>query len=292
MRRFSERHGYSPIRETFQIEDIELDTRRRIWNLLDMYFYHFTRDRRYFIFDGHCQKLCRLIWDKFFKWTYDHLYSADWGIVYDILRKTILEGIWYRVYDYIEATIEFAGNRSLVTNFINDYNKVLEEELCGYRIVSRLVTPITLPIEIAEIEEALSYPFDTVNQHMQVALELFSNRESPNYPNSVKEAISAVECICRIILADRNVTLGAALNRLEDAGVSIHGAFKSGISALYGWTSADAGIRHARVDESEISFYEAKMMIVLCSAFVNFLKTKAEKSGIDLQANYEAIREG
>lgn len=107
----------------------------------------------------------------------------------------------------------------------------------------------------------------------------------------MKEAISAVKCVCRIVLADRNVTLGASLNRLSEAGVSIHGAFRSGISALYGWTSSDAGIRHARVDNSEIGFDEAKMMIVLCSAFVNFLLTKAEKAGIDLMTNFSEIRE-
>ena len=299
MRRFSERHGYEPVREALQIEDLELNTRRRIWNLLSQHFFESARGHRYDRFIDYCQVLCELLWDNFFKWTHDHLYEAGSNDVYDILRKFVLADLWYRVYDFLEATVEhaeiafkdFLNRESLIKDFIKDCNRVLEEELCGYRIISRLVTPITSPTEILEIEEAISHPFETINQHMQTAFELFSSRTSPNYPNSVKEAISAVECICRIILADRNVTLGTALNRLEDGGVPIHRAFRNGISALYGWTSSDAGIRHARVDESEIGFDEAKMMILLCSAFVNFLKTKAEKSGIDLQANYEAIRE-
>ncbi len=50
---------------------------------------------------------------------------------------------------------------------------------------------------------------------------------------------------------------------------------------LYGYTSDANGIRHALLDESNLDFEDAKFMLVSCSAFINYLKGKAIKAGID-----------
>jgi len=294
LRWFSERYGYRSVREILQIEDLAEDTRIRIWNLLHTRFFYSMRHNEYFSqVNNDCLNLCYSLYDRYFKLPTQFFgdgHRDEPGSIYYYLNNYVNDSDWFNVYALIEAIIKFSKFREGVDGFIKDCNLLLEEELCGYRIISGFITPITTPKEIEEIEEALLHPFDTVNKHLNTALELFSDRVTPNYPNSVKEAISAVECVCMIILANKTVTLGKALKKLEDAGISIHGAFKRGLSNIYGWTSSDAGIRHARVDDSEIGSDEAKFMIVLCSAFINFLITKAEKVGIDLMVNYKAIR--
>jgi hypothetical protein len=51
---------------------------------------------------------------------------------------------------------------------------------------------------------------------------------------------------------------------------------------MYGYTSDAQGIRHALMDEPNLSFEDAKFMLVSCSAFVNYLIAKAAKAGISL----------
>ena len=112
-----------------------------------------------------------------------------------------------------------------------------------------------------------------------------SNRTSPDYRNSIKESVSAVESICRIVLEDQNITLGKALDRIEKKGnVKIQRALRDAFDHLYGFTSGSEGIRHAMglLEDPNLNLEEAQFMLVSCSAFVNYLTIKAEKSGIKL----------
>ncbi len=54
---------------------------------------------------------------------------------------------------------------------------------------------------------------------------------------------------------------------------------------MYNWTSQDGGIRHANSDEEiTISFEDAKYMLVICSAFVNYLIAKKAKNKVKEQS--------
>jgi hypothetical protein len=64
---------------------------------------------------------------------------------------------------------------------------------------------------------------------------------------------------------------------LERAG-GLHPSFKSALSKLYGYSSAKDGIRHPILEESNVNFAEAKLMLVACSAFVNFLIDSSRQS--------------
>ncbi len=70
------------------------------------------------------------------------------------------------------------------------------------------------------------------------------------------------------------------LLKVLEAHMELHGAFKAGLSSLYGYTSDAAGIRHAILEESKLTFSDAKFMLVICSAFVNFLITKVAELNI------------
>ena len=54
----------------------------------------------------------------------------------------------------------------------------------------------------------------------------------------------------------------------------LHGSLGGAIKKLYGYTSDEGGIRHAIFDEENVGFAEAKFMLVVCSAFVNFVLDK------------------
>jgi len=151
----------------------------------------------------------------------------------------------------------------------------------AYRFVGGEITQITSEEQIAEIDEALKAPEPLwpVTNHLKTALHLLADKKSPDYRNSIKESISTVEAISKLITGNPKAKLGQALKEIEDK-VGLHPALKSGFNSLYGYTSNAEGIRHALLDESDLNFEDAKFMLVSCSAFANYLTSKSSKAGI------------
>lgn len=121
-----------------------------------------------------------------------------------------------------------------------------------------------------------------VNEHIRRALELFSDRKPPDYRNSIKESVSAVESICKLITGDKSATLGQCIKEIESK-VGLHPALENAFNNLYAYTSSADGIRHPLLEEPELDSEDAKFMLVSCSAFINYLITKSEKAGIKFQ---------
>ena len=124
---------------------------------------------------------------------------------------------------------------------------------------------------MAAVNEALQNIYQPVREHISKANSLLADRENPDYENSIKESISAVEAICEIITGESG-TLGKLLTKVEQKGVYIHSALQLAYKNLYGYTSDASGIRHAKdLGGKDSTFEEAKYMLVACSAFVNYL---------------------
>ncbi|UKL35844.1 hypothetical protein L7G49_16675, partial [Klebsiella pneumoniae] len=83
-----------------------------------------------------------------------------------------------------------------------------------------------------------------------------------------------IESLCKKISGNEKGTLGDCLKTIEDKG-HIHPAMKRAFQQLYGYTSDQGGIRHALTDDSEEpTLEEARYMLVICSAFSNYLVSK------------------
>lgn len=163
------------------------------------------------------------------------------------------------------------------------FNDLFEKEYVGYRFVAGKIVPITDKIEMQEIEEACQTPFEGARIQLQKALGFLSNREHPDYKNCVKESISAVESVCETIVgSDNGATLGKAVKHLEEHGLKIHSSLREGISKLYGYACDQGGVRHGEGEvESTVTFEEAKLMMVTCSAIVNYLVAEYGKYGAE-----------
>ena len=217
------------------------------------------------------------MWKDFFKLPTDEI-PYD----YDDFKKKIKDGFltwkYYKVYDFIDWVVRVSSPTD-ISSFINHSNKILERENSGYRFVGNHLTSITDKKEIKEIETVMQVSdklgLTGVKSHIECALQLLSDRENPDYKNSFKESISAVEAICKKIIGKPNATLGDALKLID-----IHTALKKGYSSIYGYTSSADGIRHGSIDISKVDYDDAKYMLVSCSAFVNYLIIKAQKAGM------------
>jgi hypothetical protein len=281
--RFSQKIGKTPIREIIQIEHIDSKLENRIWNnILNDFFQQISA---YSISGRESQlgKVCKIIWTDFFNNRIDEIPKMSRGNV-DIqgtlnqLKSWFFKSEWYEKYDLIEFLSQI-DKREAGTGISNILNISLKNEMSGYRIINDSIVQITSEEEILEIEEAISFSdkYKSVNTHLNSALNYLSNRESPDYRNSIKESISAIESLCVIITGDKDTTLGKALGIISE-NYEIHGAMKKAFSSLYGYTSDSGGIRHKLLeDDIEVSFEDAKFMLVSCSAFINYLKVKVDK---------------
>lgn len=195
------------------------------------------------------------------------------------LQKYILGSKeWYLIFDFIERYLMLSDNTT-VEKMAPLFNRILEEEVSGYRILDRQVVPITNQAELSSVQEAYSTKYNSVNIHITKALALYGDRKKPDYENSIKESISAVEAMCCIItgMSGTQATLGNAIKKLKDHGVHIHSAMEKAFLSLYGYASDESGIRHGGIDFTNAPAEDAKYMLISCSAFVNYLIEKWSK---------------
>ncbi len=272
---FSQRHGFREAKSLIQTESVDDELRHGLWNALTVVYWDRMKGTPYLSHDTAMQTLCQRIWHSYFKWPIDSL-DDYWPATYKELRTYFLSCPWEEVYDFIEfVPTYYPDDRgSIAENFQSLCNEILERELAGYRFVSGLVTPITSEEELASINEAQSIQgkWKPVSTHLRRATELFADRKEPDYRNSIKESISAVEAACSILVG-KSTSLGAALKQL-DTTMTIHPALQQAFQKLYGYTSDADGIRHSMLDESTLGSEDAQFMLVTCSAFINYLRTK------------------
>lgn len=283
--RFSERMGYEKPKTELQKEGMDRELRNCIWNCLTINIFDNFSD--YVVSSDEAgykakEHLIKRLWLDFFKSTIDTRPHKK-GQCIEVIREWFFKADWNQVYDFVEFVIENNKNKGHTQNFVENLNSILKRELSAYRVVSSKLTPITSDLEIDEIEKAVDGPINEVNKHLSRALELLSDRKNPDYRNSIKESISAVETICKRISENPKATLGDALDQLIKSGkIKFHGAIQSAFKNLYGYTNDADGIRHSLMEEELLDQEDALFMLTSCSAFVNYLIVKTLKSGNDL----------
>jgi hypothetical protein len=243
MSSFSDRMGITKPKVNIQINSMDSELRNRLWNVFSDLL---TKKKTlHNAMSAEMGIFTISLWDSFFKEPSD-LIPKGWGETYQKIRYFFFNAPWHSVYNILEFTADNYPTKEKIPKFINLCNKVLETELSGFHFIGTQITPITSELEISAIEQALATPMQVVNSHIENALKLFSDKESPDYRNSIKESISAVEAVCRVIAGNENATLGDALNIIEkEAKINFNKALKRGFSSLYGYTSSADGIRHA-----------------------------------------------
>lgn len=277
---YSDKKGISPCNTTIQVDEFDDATRVQMNNLLFRIIETVLDNQRVF-FEGNediSQEFCsNIINDVFcesiilqegqiFNWR--KLYQNKmFGVIEDAAYNEVLDMIQY-ICQWLKCHLN-KHNKTLPFQVFND---LFEREYVGYRFVDERIIPITDENEMQSIEDASKVPFDGCRAHIKKAIGFIADRENKDYKNSIKESISAVESICEVIVGNKKATLNDALKELEKKGTIIHPALNQAFQKLYAYTSDQGGIRHSDgMFESNVTFEEAKFMLVSCSAFINYL---------------------
>ncbi len=282
MNSFSQRLGLKPIRTVIQREAADEPLRNALWNCLTMCYWQYSHDNISSL-PGGLKRLYHRIWVDHYKERFDEIPPYAPNLIIKV-KKDFLTLEWNEMFDildfvpnnYEEPNLRDGHLNETNQKFISSANNFLEQHLSAYRFVNMHLTEITSEEEISSIEEAVAGNLTggAVQTHLKRALELFADRKNPDYRNSIKESISAIEAYAAILTNDPKATLGQALKEIEKTH-ELHPALKKAFSNLYGYTSDESGIRHFLLEESTLKQEDAKFMLVACSAFVNYLSVKA-----------------
>ncbi len=277
---FSDRNGIKPENTIIQLKDFDETTRIRIVNFIKELYYWFYKEDVYKRsthpeLTEPIQNFIKYIYKEVYTIIIDKTKTYKLKYFWEDIENTILRSDYDDVLTLIEAIGQYWGNNSWRKEHIYfGFNQLFEKEYIGYRFIDGFIVPITDKIEIETINTALDNKFSEISEHISKATKLLSDREKPDYENSIKESITAVETICKIItnLNKSEATLGNMLKQLEKNNIYIHHALKTAFNNLYGFTSNETGIRHAgELGNCHSTFGEAKFMLVACSAFINYL---------------------
>jgi hypothetical protein len=231
-----------------------------------------------------------------FRWLAEHFFKTP---TRDVPDESFNDGInwleqrykllqWYDIYNLVEFIVDyvdlfpnkFVGGRQAMILYVNS---LLERERSAFRFVAGALSPLTNEVETTAVSSAIEFSsakgLKGVYDHLSTAVNCFSLRPEPDYRNTIKEAVSAIESVAKLITGKDSGGLKEALKELE-THIPIHGSLKQGMLNLYGYASDEDGIRHAIVEDKNVSFDEAKLALVICSGLVHYLIAKADVAGL------------
>lgn len=279
MASFSERYGYTKPSDVIIREKITPEIQNAILNCYDKLRASLEVpqvDEPEYIY----YNMERYLWTYFLNQR-ESLFRTN--IISDYINDPI--NLWYKKLDMIECSIEYliknttyAEDFFFVLEVVEVFTLKLNEEFkrlnFAYRIINNKIIEITAQEEIVAIEKALENNSNNIKTHLSKALELYAQKPTGDYRNSIKESISAVEAISRNITGENTLNF----KRMEEKGVILPSVLRQAFEKLYGYTNdKSTGIRHALMDDTNApQAEEALFILVSCSAFINYLNKKVK----------------
>ena len=280
---FSDRNGMSPISKEIQSNNINAETRIVLYNVLknamEIQINSQQLDRDW---------ITKVIVEKMFNEQYSE-YSTNYSDIiddlYDIFINeeyhvvlTVIEFICDLLYESRNDYLQRHGDDWFYArNYIDmreQMNESFEDEFVGYRFVDEKIIGITNEEERKLIEESTQTPFEKVNESIVKSITFLSETGNKDYKNSIKESITAVEQLFNILLGKEGLTLSNALEQLCQK-ISIDDNLKASIKSLYSFASDANGVRHGNnKNNGRITFEEAKLILLICSATINYFVSK------------------
>lgn len=285
--KFSDRYGYTTPPSVLIVECLPEEVENAICSVFDD-----LRDILDKIYDHRVHveykdegltysKLELIAWRNFLHNRKDSL-TFHYGKCQEVITEYMQSGhTWYEKLNLLEFILKSMYEYAIRHEdyYVRTYDTIVkrlnadfENLFYGYRIVNNEIVPITDQLEIGSVQDALEQKNDNVHVHIETALSHFAKRPEPDYRNSIKESITAVECICRTIT--KKSTLDEAIPVLKSRGVQLNPQFEEGLKKIYYYTNDKrTGIRHALMDDTYMpTMADAKYMLVICSAFINYIR--------------------
>lgn len=205
--------------------------------------------------------------------------SFRWFEIFDLIEFLF---ITVQYYDYDESEREWNVFPNRVGEaryqYTKDINNLLSSENLGWRLkkgrLERLGSEFLDKEVVEKVSKLLLNPdFIGPNNQFNKALEFFSKRPKPDLENCVKEAVCALEGLVRILLKDKNITFGDAINHMVGRKI-IRKPLDKTFHSLYGFVSSEPGPRHGAHILPTIDLAETEYVLYNAATCMLFLADK------------------
>ncbi|SMG61295.1 hypothetical protein SAMN06265784_12078 [Paraburkholderia susongensis] len=222
--------------------------------------------------------------------------SDDWDSwnCFDGLKETLTGCEWYQFYDCLETVgemlreiepaykadndvSELLGGPSSYEQFgfahyCSAVNQLFAKHNIGWRLNAKgeleTALPKDLAARIADAEARLIDEFQPARIHYNKARAyILGTAKDPE--NSIKESISAVESVCRVLYPKAS-TLGKALAHMKNEGV-FPSKLLTVLERFYEYSNDEPGIRHGGRYTPSVQVLDAEFALHICTAFIRYV---------------------
>jgi len=276
---FKQREGLEELPRALNENEFPKALRNAIWNLI--YGCIFPHGSNSYISD---------LWRNILTIRYRDFYCERMDR-FDIQREYENMAHFYSNKNHIEILNDLDFMISIDTwqldKFREKLKNILDDHQCYYNIffegkdsviVQRGTEQEKKTIEKCYKDLKENNKFSGAKTHLINAVKFLNDN---NFSGSVRESISAVESVCKVITNKEGDTLTGALQKIANTGY-INTKLKEGFKNLYTYTSDEKGIRHAlsKGEKAKVDSVDAQYMIGSCASFVSYLINKANNNGL------------
>jgi len=275
--RFSERYNLVPARP-IQLESMDSDLTIGLWNILmDTYWPILTSHHK--LKSVSAQLFLKRLWTEYYQKPLDTM-PGDWSTFALKIRSFFMDAntLWFQKYELLEFFVTEFYNTEVRKDFVGSCNALLERENSAYRFVRNQLVMITDDLDMRETLKAMSCPFQSARTHLNQALMYLSDKSAPDYKRSIQNALFAVQRVGAELTGETQ--LPAAFQKLHSM-VHLNHQFRASLEKLLAFTEGPDGLDHPLTLDAELDYADAQMMLVTCSAFVNYLATKLARVNTD-----------
>lgn len=216
--------------------------------------------------------------------------EIEWGKVFDFCE---------RLYTYLASEVltwdEYSEHPTLTTSkdevkkyIANEIERIFLEEELAYSFNSGLVQRKGRKHtreQIAKAESNLGDPrLDDARRHYAKALNYFEHPQNPDYENSVKEAVCAIEAAAKKLFPDvKATTLGKLLNQITGNEIGqLPSSLANTITGLYAFRNTGVGVSHGSTGGGKVTFFIAEYALAVAASQIILLQEIANSSGKDV----------
>jgi hypothetical protein len=124
----------------------------------------------------------------------------------------------------------------------------------------------------------------SARKHYDKALQFFRHPSTPDYENSVKEAVCAVEAAGKILFPEAKAsTLGDLIKWLVSAeNLAVPRAIGHTLTGVYAFRSGGEGVAHGAASGGKVTLEVAEYILGICASQVIFLVDLANSTEPDV----------
>lgn len=262
---FSKRYGLRPTPEGLMYEDIPEAARVGLYHIVTQFF-----DKKYLaLYDVICRALRIPVKLK----TTLRSDSSGSSEIEDLIMKCQ----YWQFYDICEVLWQGLKYKGEKDSLSDEINILFREEHLGFELRDGKVEKIGSGFVDAQIKEArylLKEPeFKGADEHFEKALRALNTRPKPDVENCVKDAVSAIESVGRIIVNDDKAMLSNIIKSMAKDG-TIPKPLDEVIQKIYAYRGDQPGVAHGLVGTSKVTIDEAEFVLAISAAIIIYLVKK------------------